>query len=90
VNFRFNESPVHLLQNVVAMGKPVSFVQERSSEIMALDDALETLAKVDERKCRIIELRFFGGFSVEETAQALGISASEESSGWRKPGCIES
>ena len=59
-----------------ALDEALSFAPERSSEIVALDDALEALAKVDERKCRIVELRFFGGFSVEETAQALGISVA--------------
>jgi RNA polymerase sigma factor (sigma-70 family) len=37
---------------------------------------LDALGEVDERKCKVIELRFFGGFSVEETAQALGISVA--------------
>jgi RNA polymerase sigma factor (sigma-70 family) len=40
------------------------------------DDALSALAQMDERKCRIIELRFFGGLSVEETAQAVGVSVA--------------
>ena len=39
-----------------------------------LDDALTRLAAVDERKCRIIELRYFAGFSVDETARALDVS----------------
>jgi RNA polymerase sigma-70 factor, ECF subfamily len=54
----------------------LNFAPERSSDFLALDDALAALTRVDERKCRIIELRFFGGFSVEETAQALGISVA--------------
>lgn len=48
--------------------------QEAPLELIALDDALTALAQVDERKCRVIELRYFGGLSVEETALALGIS----------------
>ena len=44
--------------------------------MIALDDALKALAEVDPRKCQIIELRFFGGFSVEETAQALEVSVA--------------
>ncbi|HLK66923.1 MAG TPA: sigma-70 family RNA polymerase sigma factor [Bryobacteraceae bacterium] len=59
-----------------SLDEALSFAPERSSEIVALDDALNTLAKVDERKSRIMELRFFGGFSVEETAQALGMSVA--------------
>jgi len=54
----------------------VSFAPVRSRDIEALDDALNALAEVDPRKCKVIELRFFGGFSVEETAQALGISVA--------------
>ena len=42
----------------------------------ALDDALNALAEIDPRKAKVIELRFFGGFSVEETAHALDISAA--------------
>ena len=45
-----------------------------SLDFVALDDALETLARVNERASQVVELRFFGGFSVEETAQALGVS----------------
>jgi RNA polymerase sigma factor (TIGR02999 family) len=59
-----------------SLDEALSFAPERSSEIVALNDALDSLAKVDERKCRVLELRFFGGFSVEETAQALGISVA--------------
>jgi len=60
----------------VSLDEALSFAPERSSEIVALDDALHELAKIDERKTRIIELRFFGGFSVEETAQALNLSVA--------------
>ena len=48
---------------------------ERAAELVALDDALQALAEVDERKSRVVEMRFFGGLSVEETAEALGVSA---------------
>ena len=47
---------------------------DKPADIIALDDALKTLAEIDERKARVIELRFFGGLSVEETAVALGVS----------------
>lgn len=46
----------------------------RSAELTALDEALEALGKIDERKSRLVELRFFGGLSAEETAEVLGIS----------------
>jgi RNA polymerase sigma factor (sigma-70 family) len=48
--------------------------RERSSELVALDEALTTLAKVDERKSRLVELRYFGGLTIEETAAVLGVS----------------
>jgi RNA polymerase sigma factor (TIGR02999 family) len=52
-------------------------------DLVALDDALEALAKVDERKSRVIELRFFGGLSVEETASALDVSRDTVLRDWR-------
>ena len=58
----------------VMLDENVNFTQERASELLALDDALQSLAKMDERKSRIVELRYFGGLTVEETAQVLGIS----------------
>jgi len=53
-------------------GLPV--VVEPALDLVALDDALKALATVDERKSRVIELRFFGGLSVEETANVLAVS----------------
>jgi len=47
---------------------------ERASELVALDEALNTLSKVDERKSSVVELRYFGGLSVAETAAVLGVS----------------
>lgn len=58
----------------VMLDENVNFTQERASELLALDDALESLARMDERKSRIVELRYFGGLTVEETAEVLGIS----------------
>jgi RNA polymerase sigma factor (TIGR02999 family) len=49
---------------------------EKAAELAALDDALNALAKFDERMVRIIELRYFGGMSVEETATVLGLSVA--------------
>jgi RNA polymerase sigma-70 factor, ECF subfamily len=48
---------------------------DRSAEVIALDEALNSLAKFDDRKSRVVELRFFGGLDAEETAQVLGISS---------------
>lgn len=50
------------------------YSNEKASELVALDDALNALAKFDERKVRIIEMRYFGGLSLEETAAALNLS----------------
>lgn len=58
----------------VSLDKALNYSQERAAELVALNDALDSLATFDERKCRVIELRYFGGLSVEETAQALGVS----------------
>ena len=52
----------------------VSVSNERANEIVALDDALIELAGVDPRKARVVEMRYFGGLSVEETAKVLNIS----------------
>ena len=54
--------------------KVFAFAPGKSDDVLALDDALTSLAAVDARKCRIIELRYFAGFSVEETARALDVS----------------
>jgi RNA polymerase sigma-70 factor (ECF subfamily) len=55
----------------------------RSVEVLALDDALEGLSKVDPRKGRVVELRFFGGLSVDETAVVLGISPETVMRDWK-------
>ena len=55
----------------------------RQREIIALDDALEDLAKVDARKARAVELRFFGGLSIEETAEVMGISVQMVRRDWK-------
>ncbi len=60
----------------VQLEEALSFAPERGGDLLALDDALSDLAKLDGRKARVIELRFFGGLSVEETAQVLGISVA--------------
>ncbi len=54
----------------------VSFAPGRDREIEELDDALKALAAIDARKAQVIELRYFGGFSVEETARTVGVSVA--------------
>ena len=56
---------------------------EARENFVALDDALEALAKFDERKSRVVELRFFGGLSVEETAAVLKVSVDTVMRDWR-------
>jgi RNA polymerase sigma factor (TIGR02999 family) len=67
----------------VALDEAMEVAPERAAELVALDDALTGLAKVFPRKCRVVELRFFGGLSIEETAVALGISADTVKREWR-------
>jgi RNA polymerase sigma factor (TIGR02999 family) len=52
-------------------------------DLVAVDDALTTLERVDPRKCQVVELRFFGGLSIEETAAALGVSEGTVRRDWR-------
>lgn len=56
---------------------------ERASELVALDDALAKLSVSDERKAKVVELRYFGGLSIEETAQVLKISTETVTRDWR-------
>jgi len=55
---------------------------ERSAEVVALDDALGDLAEFDLRKSQIVELRFFGGLSIEETARVLEVSPGTVERDW--------
>lgn len=55
----------------------------RANELIALDDALEALARVDPRRAKVIELRFFGGLSVDETAEVLKVSPDTVLRDWR-------
>src|SRR5713101_3813030 len=56
---------------------------EQSADLVAVDDALNRLATVDERKSRVVEMRFFGGLSVEETAEVLKVSPETVMRDWR-------
>jgi RNA polymerase sigma factor (TIGR02999 family) len=59
----------------VSLDEALTVSEERAAELVALDDALNELAKVDPRKCHVVELRYFGGLSVEEAAEVLKVSA---------------
>ena len=56
---------------------------DKSAELIALDDALQTLAAMDEQKAKIVELRYFGGLSIEETAEVMGVSVPTINRQWR-------
>jgi RNA polymerase sigma-70 factor, ECF subfamily len=56
---------------------------EPSQDVIALDDALEALTRFDARKSRVVELRFFGGLSVKETASVLHVSSDTVSRDWQ-------
>jgi RNA polymerase sigma factor (TIGR02999 family) len=57
---------------------------EKDADLVALDEALQSLSEIDERKARIVELRFFGGLSVEETAEVLQVSGVTVMREWGK------
>jgi RNA polymerase sigma-70 factor, ECF subfamily len=61
---------------VTVLDEALSFAPEKNKDLLALNDALDGLARIDPRKAKIMELRYFGGFSVEEIAQALNISVA--------------
>lgn len=61
----------------------VDVSDERAADLVALDDALQSLAAIDARKCRVIELRYFGGLSVEETAEILQVSPQTVLRDWK-------
>ncbi len=67
----------------IALDETLTLSNEKSREFIALDEALEHLAAFDKLKCRIVELRYFGGLTIEETAQILGIAPPTVSIHWR-------
>lgn len=67
----------------VTLNENLAASPELSLDVVALDRALEALAAVDARKSRVIELRFFGGLSVEETAEVLQVSPDTVKRDWR-------
>jgi RNA polymerase sigma factor (TIGR02999 family) len=66
----------------LSLDETIAPAPEREMDLVALDDALETLAKLDERQSRMVELRFFGGLSIEETSEVLGVSAPTVKREW--------
>ncbi|MGH9832237.1 MAG: sigma-70 family RNA polymerase sigma factor [Blastocatellia bacterium] len=66
----------------VSLDEAMEVSDERAADVIALDEALKSLSDLDQRKGRIIELRFFGGLSIEETAEALGVSPGTVMRDW--------
>jgi len=60
----------------------VGLVRSKTVDLVSLDDALNELARLDPRQSRVVELRFFGGLSIEETAEVLGISPASVKRDW--------
>jgi RNA polymerase sigma-70 factor, ECF subfamily len=74
------DSPVYL----VSIDEAMAVTDGKEPELVALDEALTELAKFDERKAKIVELRFFGGLSVEETAEVIGVAPITVMREWQK------
>ena len=67
----------------VALDEAVLVARARGIEVLALDEALDTLARIDGRKSRVVELRWFGGLNIEEAADVLGVSVDTVKRDWR-------
>lgn len=66
----------------LALDEALVVSQERAADVVALDDALRALALIDPKQSRIVELRFFGGLTIEETAEVLDLSAATIKREW--------
>ncbi len=69
--------------SAVSLDEAAVVSRQRSGELVALDDALQSLAAFDRRKSQVVELRYFGGLSVEETAKVLKVSSETVLRDWR-------
>jgi RNA polymerase sigma factor (TIGR02999 family) len=67
----------------VTMDEAITPITDHDPELLDLDEALQRLAAIDERQSRIVELRFFGGMSVEEVAHVLNVSKTTVEADWR-------
>ncbi len=67
----------------IPLDEAPSVCDEPDDNLVALDDALQALATIDERKSKVVELRFFGGLSIEETAEVLKVSPETVQRDWR-------
>ena len=67
----------------VPLEEAIVMSPERASELLALDEALSELEKVDARRSKVVELRYFGGLSIEETAEVLKVNPTTVNRDWR-------
>jgi RNA polymerase sigma-70 factor (ECF subfamily) len=67
----------------IPLDEALAGMEARGTNVLVLDEALASLSKIDERKARVVELRYFGGLSVNETAEVLGISPETVLRDWR-------
>ncbi|QQS45937.1 MAG: sigma-70 family RNA polymerase sigma factor [Acidobacteriota bacterium] len=67
----------------VSLDETAAVTEERAAELLAVDEALEKLTAIDARKGRIIELRYFGGLDLDETAEVIGVSSTTVQREWR-------
>jgi RNA polymerase sigma factor (TIGR02999 family) len=67
----------------VTLDAAVALPERKGVDVLALDDALQTLAKLDSQQSRVVELRFFGGLTLEESAEVLGVSVSTVQRDWQ-------
>ena len=67
---------------LAALHDSAASIVEEAADVVAVDDALKALSAMDHRKGRIVELRFFGGFSIDETATVLGVSPGTVMRDW--------
>ena len=68
----------------VSLDEALVISEERAAELVALDEAMNELAALDPRRSRVVELRYFGGLSVEETAEVLNISPETVMRDWKR------
>lgn len=66
----------------VTLDDAFQVAEERADDLIALDEALTRLETVNQRQCRVVEYRFFGGMSIKETAEALGVSVASVKRDW--------
>jgi len=66
----------------LSLDEAIAVPEERHVDLVALDDSLNSLASLDIQQGRIVELRFFGGLSIEETAEILGVSPATVKRDW--------